>query len=332
MTYVLLTGAGFSRNWGGWLATEAFGYLVGCPEIDDNLRKLLWKSRGNGGGFEDALAQVQCDYNNSKHKLTKKRLDVLQSKILGMFSYMDQAFGQTPFEQPTQSPEYSVRNFLGKFDAIFTLNHDLLLERHYPADDGHIAGHRAWRGWYLPGTKLLDPALCTFPHVHTKTEIRVPAAEPVDFKEEAGVQPYFKLHGSINWIASEGHGQLLIMGGNKAVEISQYPILKWYHKRFEEHLSRPGTRLMVIGYSFGDHHINDAIVQAADKGGLQLFIVDPQGVDVLDKQDPKHALRASRSLTTSLQPCIIGASRRPLTATFGHDHVEYSKIIRFFAT
>ena len=32
MPCVLLTGAGFSRNWGGWLAIEAFEYLLGCPE------------------------------------------------------------------------------------------------------------------------------------------------------------------------------------------------------------------------------------------------------------------------------------------------------------
>jgi hypothetical protein len=28
MQHILLTGAGFSRNWGGWLADEAFEYLL----------------------------------------------------------------------------------------------------------------------------------------------------------------------------------------------------------------------------------------------------------------------------------------------------------------
>jgi len=45
MTFILLTGAGFSRNWGGWLADEAFEYLIGCPEIDVHLRHLLWQSK-----------------------------------------------------------------------------------------------------------------------------------------------------------------------------------------------------------------------------------------------------------------------------------------------
>lgn len=44
MQHYLLTGAGFSANWGGWVASEAFEYLLGCPEIlaDDRLRDLLW--------------------------------------------------------------------------------------------------------------------------------------------------------------------------------------------------------------------------------------------------------------------------------------------------
>ena len=38
-------------------------------------------------------------------------------------------------------------------------------------------------------------------------------------------------------------------------------------------LSAPDTHLMVIGYSFGDPHINDAIHTAATKG-LKLFIIN----------------------------------------------------------
>jgi hypothetical protein len=40
MPHYLLTGAGFSRNWGGWLANEAFEHLLGAPEIDDYLRHI----------------------------------------------------------------------------------------------------------------------------------------------------------------------------------------------------------------------------------------------------------------------------------------------------
>jgi hypothetical protein len=160
--------------------------------------------------------------------------------------------------------------------------------------------------------------------------MRVPETDPAEFKEKAGFQPYYKLHGSIKWIAGgEGQGRLLIMGGNKASEVNQYPLLNWYYKRFQEYLLR-GTGLMVIGYSFSDQHINQAIMNAANTGTLRLFIVDPCGVDVLDKQDPRNPIRMPGLLMTSLNPCIIGASRRPLTAIFGSDRVEHGKIMRLF--
>jgi hypothetical protein len=64
MHYYLLTGAGFSANWGGWVAAEAFEYLLGCPEIlaDDRLRDLLWEYQLKGG-FEDALAELQLGHS-----------------------------------------------------------------------------------------------------------------------------------------------------------------------------------------------------------------------------------------------------------------------------
>jgi hypothetical protein len=191
VTYILLTGAGFSRNWGGWLANEAFEYLIGCPEIDDNLRHLLWTCKSKGGGFEDALAELQQEYNRCKDERTKQPLVALLAGIVGMFNYMDQAFEQTTFEPSTQPPAYSIRGFLRKFDAIFTLNQDLLLERHYPADDGYISMDRPWKGWHMPGLKLLNPALRSAPHAATKAEMRVPETDPVDFNEEAGLQPYY---------------------------------------------------------------------------------------------------------------------------------------------
>lgn len=40
---VVLTGAGFSRNWGGYLATEMWGVIMGHPAVEsrDRLRSLL---------------------------------------------------------------------------------------------------------------------------------------------------------------------------------------------------------------------------------------------------------------------------------------------------
>ena len=195
MTFLLLTGAGFSRNWGGWLANEAYEYLLGCPEIDDKLRHQLWTSKKRGGGFEDALAQLQEEYNLRRDAQTEKPLQDLQAAIVGMFNYMDQAFATTTFE-PQNHIEYLIRTFLVKFDAIFTLNQDLLLERHYLDDNISLSQQRKWNGWHIPGMKLLNPNPNIFDPVGSKVAMRTP--DPADFKEQPGTQPYFKLHGSTN--------------------------------------------------------------------------------------------------------------------------------------
>jgi hypothetical protein len=326
MTYVLLTGAGFSRNWGGWLANEAFEYLIGSPDIDEHLRHLLWAHKSRGGGFEDAVAELQREYNLRKDERTKKPLDELQAAIVGMFNEMNRAFNGIQFE-PQDQIEYLIRTFLIRFDAIFTLNQDLLLERHYL--DGNIAlsQSRKWNGWQIPGIRPFDPNQQGFDPTPAPARTQTPD-DPANVTEQPGAQPYYKLHGSTNWIGrAGGQTRLLIMGGNKAAEINQYPLLAWYHRKFDEYLSR-GTRLMVIGYSFSDHHINQAIMKAAEKGALRLFIIDPQGVDVLNKQDPRHIQYQTDLM--GLNPYIIGASRRSLMTTFASDRVEHGRLTRFF--
>jgi hypothetical protein len=323
---VLLTGAGFSRNWGGWLATEAFEYLIGCPEVDDHLRHLLWHHKRHHGGFEEALADLQMEASLGNEG-KKKQLDGLQAAIIGMFNAMDQAFSSVQFE-PNNHIEYLVRTFLVRFDAIFTLNQDLLLERHYLDENIGLASPRRWSGWQLPGTKPFGAT----PHVHdpilAKTAMRVPEDQS-NFKEQPGLQPYYKLHGSTNWTGGGGGGgRLIIMGGNKAIEINQYPLLSWYHRQFRDYLSR-AARLMIIGYSFSDAHINQAIIDAAKQGTIGIFIIDPSGVDVLNKQDPRH-MQHPTGLMDAVNPRIMGASRRPFLSAFATDRVEFGRLLRFF--
>lgn len=326
MAHVLLTGAGFSRNWGGWLANEAFEYLIGSPEIDDNLRHLLWAHKTRGGGFEEALSELQQAFTSSRNDRTKKPLDDLQAAIVGMFNYMNQAFDGIQFE-PQNQIQYLIGSFLRGFDAIFTLNKDLLLERHYLNENIQLSQPRKWHGWQVPGIKPFNPTSQGFDPTPAPARVQMPD-DPPNFREQPGMQPYYKLHGSTNWIGGrDGHARLLIMGGNKALEINQYPLLAWYHRQFDEYLAR-STRLMVIGYSFSDQHINQAIINATDKGTLRLFIIDPQGVDVLNKQDPRH-IQVPTDLM-GLNPYIIGASRRSLITTFSSDRVEYGRLMRFF--
>ena len=53
MPHVLLTGAGFGKNWGGLVAAEFFSRLLG-EKLDDYTRALLFKHRA-AGGFEAVM-------------------------------------------------------------------------------------------------------------------------------------------------------------------------------------------------------------------------------------------------------------------------------------
>ena len=271
MPYILLLGAGFSRNWGGWLASEAFEYLLGCPEIASNtdLRQLLWRHQTTGG-FENALAELQ-----NADSQDNSQLGALQTAVKSMFKDMNKAFFET-VEFELQTPAYiprTIATFLSRFDAIFTLNQDLLLEHHYLQNMN--LGNPKWRGAQLPGMKFVPDSDLDIAHSWAKSNWQ--PMDEKDFKIENRLQPFFKLHGSSNWNNAD-QSSLLIMGGQKTKGIGQTPILTWYAKQFDEYLARPQAKLMVIGYGFRDDHINDAIRKAAEKK-LQIFVIAPEGAD-----------------------------------------------------
>lgn len=138
-------------------------------------------------------------------------------------------------------------------------------------------------------------------------------------------QPYFKLHGSSNW-RTDSNSTLLIMGGNKSSEMDQIPLLNWYRSEFCRMTSEPDARLRIIGYGFRDMHINE-MIEVAAKAGTKIFIIDPEGVDVLRRApNPQHTL----ALKDKIQFNILGASRRPISETLSRDTVERTKVMKFF--
>lgn len=330
---LLLLGAGFSRNWGGWLASEAFEYLLGCPEIVANreVTELLWRYK-SAGGFEEVLARVRLAWMRD-NKSQQGNLDAIQAGIGRMFAAMNAGFfslGQFEFQQ---SQPMMVRHMLARFDAIFTLNQDLLLEHHYmPEGATMFSGNRWSQGCTPPGVEVT---------VNRSRENLTSFAKydclPTDhskFKVQENSQPYFKLHGSSNW--SEKHGApLMIMGANKANDMKLFPLLLWYQEQFERYLMQEReSHLMVIGYSFRDAHINQTIFRAVKETSLKMFVIDPSGADIAWQvnETRKAPIGATSSeLEEVFQAGVIGASRRPLSQIFNGDQVEHAKVMRFLA-
>ena len=330
MPHYLLTGAGFSANWGGWVASEAFEYLLGAPEImaDPQLRDLWWKYQATGG-FEDALAELQKGYSSGfAQQWTEKQLIQFQNAVGRMFDDMNQGFlNRRDLEFSCTEPNRSVQSFLMRFDAIFTLNQDVLLEHFYCADK------RVQRQ-----VRPEIPGLRKIPHaepIHSESLSRATwqPRPPDDFKVSPGCQQYVKIHGSANWFGDDGK-LVMILGGAKQQEIGNIPILKWYLQLFEQSLLQPDTRLIVIGYGFRDEHVNKAIDKAAAQG-LKMFVIDPRGARIayaMNELKKGNRIGAGDTeLEQLMKGSLIGGSIRSLRAIFSHDETEHNKVMRFFS-
>jgi hypothetical protein len=85
MNHILLLGAGFSRNWGGWLADELTADLMGRVSDD----RVLLKHLRSSNGFEVALEEVRRQYKHHGTPAYETRLMKLQDAIVAAFKEMN---------------------------------------------------------------------------------------------------------------------------------------------------------------------------------------------------------------------------------------------------
>ncbi len=273
MTNILLLGAGFSKNWGAPIASEFFNALIADPEVRANepIRTLLWRNRSN---FENALEQLQHNFRQNQ-QANREPLLLMQRAMLRIFGRINDIFRRQDFElhqeRLTVDRNRTVVEFLAKFDAIFTLNQDLLLEIHYLDHVHNQTTNRRWNGSSVPG---MQPTGAGEPGAPWSSRIWTPNE---DYTVHQNSQPFFKLHGSTNWKDAGENADIMIMGGGKAGAIQASPVLRRLQDFLTEYARRGGTRVTVIGYGFGDAHINVILKDAIENRGLLLYVVDPRG-------------------------------------------------------
>jgi SIR2-like domain len=311
MPRYLLVGAGFSRNWGGPLSDEITGSLLGELHDDPELASALRR-----GPFEDAFGGFGPATGSPEAIARQRRF---QNAVFDLFLRLNKTFVAKNFEF-NNSVELSVKRLLSRFDAIFSLNQDLLLEIHYMQT---FVQQGKWTGVILPGVQVSVPPPGTGPFDFTMTTWRPTS----NFGVSPQFQPLFKLHGSSNCLAESGE-RILIIGGAKSGAIQRFPVLNHYHDQFAVFLNQPNARLMVIGYSFQDEHINSIIENAWRQHGLGTYLLDPRGRDVLI--DPKMARASIRPKRDIEDIKLIGELRRPLSTVFSDDPFAYDELMRFF--
>ena len=310
---VLLLGAGFSRNWGGWLATEVFSDLLLRKQIKSDLAlKQLLLDHQRKQGFESALDELQHRWARTRSPSDKAQLDGLQAGIVEMFMDMNRAFvdtGTFHFEFQNDA-RHTVTRFLASFDAIFTLNQDILLERNYLRMNVQAYSNR-WSDASMPAMQELPDPGMPFPKDWLRARWR-PIEADIRQPLKPRMQPYIKLHGSASWVEAN-NAPILVMGGYKAQAIGANKLLQWYQDLLVEYLGRSDTRLVVIGYGFGDNHITNAI-RAAGTSGLRMYLIDPLGIEVIN---PNRAAPIQGPRDHALYDLVGGESKRPLREIFG---------------
>jgi SIR2-like domain len=265
--HLLLTGAGFTKNFGAPLAAELWSIILGCPYLR-NYPKVLDVLRENFD-FEAVYRQVlDGDFSDAEKEWLTRSVQYAYAYI---DSVIQDILGSGIHINGLQA---MINRFAGdrlQPGFFFTLNQDLFLERHY-----------------YNGQRPLLPGIPHKQHWFTSefnTGIQpsdvspLPASVPGDFMKGSGFF-YIKLHGSMNWYSSVGSGQKLIIGQGKDAQINAEPILARYMELFREVLCGGEHKLLVIGYSFADPHINRVLMDSVKKG-LQLFVLSPGSPETL---------------------------------------------------
>lgn len=258
--HVLLTGAGFSKNWDGRLADEFQQELVSDRRVRD--RPQLLKLVRDQRSFETAYGLAHAAPHDADDRLA------LESAIQDVFVRIDSDHAN--IDQLNRINNAGVCRFISRFcpaightGYFFTLNQDQLIERIFnPPVTGPslnlpgvrtTAGEKSFGAWNWP----ITPRRVEFD----------PAAPPSLDRSFN----YIKLHGSFNWQAPGGSAPLVI-GTEKEKQTAGHALLAWYFEIFERVLNSGKIKLMVIGYSFGDDHINRVIANACRDSGLELFV------------------------------------------------------------
>ncbi|MFB3886123.1 MAG: SIR2 family protein [Thermodesulfobacteriota bacterium] len=253
---VLLTGAGFSYDFGGFLRREMWEKLFNDRFLKENyprINKLI--SEVPNYDYESIYSEVHANF-------CQEEGNAIDQVFLKLYKQLDESIRCVFWRH--NAPR-NVRELIDRFsreygggEYFFTLNQDLLIERLF-FSDVHIPGFNAGNRISLIRDKeFSDEYTYVVPSDLSNQEpLSVPKLH------------YLKLHGSFNWRSSDGHSRMVI-GKNKRSQIASEPLLGFYFNTFEKELSREYGRLLVIGYSFLDEHINEVIA----KSDMELHIVD----------------------------------------------------------
>ncbi|MBI4593436.1 MAG: SIR2 family protein [Candidatus Rokubacteria bacterium] len=268
---VLLTGAGFTKDFGGRLADEMWAWIFNSREVQR--RSAVATALRQNQSYEVVYSEIVNSVSRGAGTYGDEDREAIVASVQRAYLEQDRAIRE--YRQGYGDCISFLRRFSGTKQGergyFFTLNQDLFIERicfgdlelRAPGVPGHCAGVR--------GRNEFDPR-----NGSERLPTNVDSCALTDEKDGSCGFQYVKLHGSLNWLSSDGRSAMVI-GAEKAALIEDEPLLKFYSGILREVLSAAETRrLCVIGYRFGDANINEIIARSIERNpGLGLYILNP---------------------------------------------------------
>jgi hypothetical protein len=284
---ILLTGAGFTKNFGGPLAKELWSIVFSHPILEGapDVRNLLRQDFDFESVYNDVMRGPDLTLIAGEGAPTwESQQQALRTAVSEAYEYIDEKVRTFSFRRDAPYPVniYMVQEFISKFAGassspgyFFTLNQDLFIERQYfngvaPA----LPGIQRSSSWFTTnGTQSL------------KAERRILADSAAGIAFTDSPFFYVKLHGSSNWYT--GDQETMVIGRPKHTQIAAQAILTAYFDAFRSVLNCKDRRLLCVGYSFSDEHVNAAIMDGV-RAGLRVYVLSPESPDGLAARLRQH--------------------------------------------
>jgi hypothetical protein len=285
---ILLTGAGFTYNFGGFLGKDMWLRIFNNPLIQnhDRIRKLLLDD--DKFDYESVYTQIIFDKDNIYN----------ESEINAIKDVIDKVYN---------AQEYAVKDICDDLQKVGNFSNLKLIKflmRILTEGDGKGFFFTLNHDWFI---ELLIPVHmpCISQQNITTPKITLPSDYNInelncDIINNHKLVKYIKLHGSYRWLSSNQENAMVI-GYNKLEDIQKEPLLWCYYQKFQEIINEGNKRLLIIGYSFRDEHINKVLQNGVRNHNLRLYVVDPLGL-----QDFKKKLYDNKYCTKDLWPALYG--------------------------
>jgi hypothetical protein len=308
---ILLLGAGFTKNFGGLLANEMWAEIFNHDSIQalPRIKKLML----NDFDYECVYYSVLESFKDKVGLLgekggsivfNKEEKNAIKKATKSAYMYIDDILREHVINHPHPIELNYVNDFIFQIGSqghifkefykdgihyhsftetknksfIFTLNQDLFFERLYPnfCAELSIPGIDNNPEWFTTryNKPLEESDYCELPNENKLNSENILIE---------GNYFLIKLHGSCNWTSFDG-SDTMVIGKGKKDKILTEPLLKRYFQIFNYVLSQERHRLFIIGYGFGDKHINEIISKAITCHGLKVYILSPESPEKLKEK------------------------------------------------